>query len=92
MFLFPKQDLNNATGKLYNLLVSDDVAVSDVASDVQENSGVGMLFNLLVSGDDALSDVQEWDSSTVSSGIEEIESPETGISYYRSASGFHIRL
>ena len=28
------------------------------------------------------SDVQEWDSSTVSSGLEsEIESPETGVSY-----------
>ncbi len=39
------------------------------------------------------SDVQEWDSSTVSSGLEsEIESPETGVSYYRSASGFHVRL
>jgi len=61
---------NNAIGSLYNLLVSDDVASSVIASDVQE-----------------------WDSSTVSSGLEsEIESPETGVSYYRSASGFHVRL
>ena len=52
---------------------------------------------MLVSDDVAAgvvaTDAQEWDSSTVSSGLEsEIESPETGVSYYRSASGFHIRL
>lgn len=65
-----QKNANSAIGKLYNLLVSDDVAAVAVASDAQE-----------------------WDSSTVSSGLEsEIESPETGVSYLRSASGFHIRL
>lgn len=65
-----QQNPNNTVGKLYNLLVSDDVASTIVAPDVQD-----------------------WDSSTVSSGLEnDIESPETGVSYYRSASGFHVRI
>jgi S-adenosylmethionine synthetase len=69
-FKIKTKNPNNTVGKLYNLLVSDDVASTIVAPDVQD-----------------------WDSSTVSSGLEnDIESPETGVSYYRSASGFHVRI
>lgn len=74
-----------------NVIYGESVSI-DCDSNIRSpsNNAVGNLYNLLVSDDVA----QHWDSSTVSTKIEnENESPtEPGVSYYRSASGFHIRL
>lgn len=57
---------------------------------------INKLYDLLLSDDTAamaVNNEQEWDSSTVSSGLDnEIESSESGVSYYKSTSGFHVRL